>query len=165
VGAALFNRDDEYCALLKDTAKELGIEKRVRFTGARSDIAAVMHALDLLVINSSAEPFGLVAVEAMACGTPILAAASGGIPEIIEHGKTGWLVPPCDEQTLAAAIVSLSRQPGLRGLFAERGKNHVRSRFSAGRYLAELQAFYGPDKVISLTGRVDIRHAEAARVA
>jgi len=165
VGAALFNRDEEYCALLKRTAQELGIEERVRFTGARSDVTAVMQALDLLTINSSAEPFGLVAVEAMACGTPVLAAASGGIPEIIEHGKTGWLVPRCDEQTLAAAIVSLGCQPPLRRFLAEQGKNHVRSRFSAGRYLTELQAFYGPDEVRSLTGRLDIRHAEAAKVA
>jgi len=124
-----------------------------------------MHALDLLVINSSAEPFGLVAVEAMACGTPILAAASGGIPEIIEHGKTGWLVPPGDEQSLAAAIVSLSRQPALRGRLAEQGKNHVRSRFSADRYLEELQAFYSTDGVTGCSDKVEIRHAEAAKFA
>lgn len=165
VGAPLFNRDEEYAALLKRTARELGVAERVRFTGARSDVAAVMQALDLLVINSSAEPFGLVAVEAMACGTPILAAASGGIPEIIEHGKTGWLVPPCDEQTLAVAIVSLSRQPALRRHLAEQGKNHVRSRFSAERYLTELQAFYASDEVRSCSDRVDIRQAEAAKFA
>jgi glycosyltransferase involved in cell wall biosynthesis len=165
VGAPLFNRDEEYAALLKQTAQDLGIRKRVRFTGARSDVAAVMHALDLLVINSSAEPFGLVAVEAMACGTPILAAASGGIPEIIEHGKTGWLVPPCAEQPLAAAMVSLSRQPALRWHLAEQGGNHVRSRFSADRYLEELQAFYSSDEVSSCGDRVDIRHAEAAKFA
>lgn len=165
VGAPLFNRDEEYATLLKQTTRELGIGERVRFTGARSDVAAVMHALDLLVINSSAEPFGLVAVEAMACGTPILAAASGGIPEIIEHGNTGWLVPPCDEHTLAAAIVSLSRQPALRWHLAEQGGNHVRSRFSADRYLEELQAFYSSDEVRSCGDRVDIRHAEAAKFA
>jgi glycosyltransferase involved in cell wall biosynthesis len=165
VGAPLFNRDEEYAALLKQTAQELVIGESVRFTGARGDVGAVMQALDLLVINSSAEPFGLVAVEAMACGIPILAAASGGIPEIIEHDKTGWLVPPGDEQTLAAAIVSLSRQPALRGHLAEQGKSHVRSHFSADRYLDELQAFYSSDEVRSCSDRVEIRQAEAAKFA
>ncbi|MEK6279121.1 MAG: glycosyltransferase family 4 protein [Acidobacteriota bacterium] len=149
VGAPLFNRDEEYAELLKQTASELGIAGRVRLTGPRSDVPAIMRELDLLVVNSSAEPFGLVVVEAMACGTPILAAACGGIPEIIEHGKTGWLVPPRDEQTLAETIVSLSRQPALLGRLAEQGKTHVRSRFSADRYMSELQAFYGSNAVRS----------------
>ncbi len=165
VGAPLFNRDDEYAALLKQTAQELGIGERVKFTGARSDVGAVMQALDLLVINSSAEPFGLVAVEAMACGTPILAAASGGIPEIIEHGKTGWLVQPGDVLTLAAAMVSLSRQLALREHLAEQGKKHVGSRFSADRYLEELQAFYSSHGVTNCDDKINIRHPEAAKFA
>lgn len=142
VGAPLFNRDQEYLDLLKQTALELGIAGRVRMPGARSDIAAIMQALDLLVINSSTEPFGLVALESMACGTPVLATASGGIPEIIEHGKNGWLVPVGEAETLTAAIVSLSRAPALRAKLAQQGKNDVAARFSANRYLAELQAFY-----------------------
>lgn len=150
VGAPLFNRDEEYAALLKKTARELGMAERVRFTGARSDVPAVMQALDLLVINSSAEPFGLVAVEAMACGTPILATASGGIPEIIEHGRNGWLIPQGDEQALAGAVVHLTSQPQLTAELAERGGIHVASHFSAERYLSELQAFYCPSVKLKL---------------
>jgi glycosyltransferase involved in cell wall biosynthesis len=101
-----------------------------------------MQALDLLVINSSAEPFGLVALEAMACGTPVLATATGGLAEIIEHGKDGWLVPSGDEASLAAAIASLSRQPVLRATLVEEGKKTVASRFNAERYMTELQEFY-----------------------
>lgn len=141
-GAPLFNRDHEYEQLLKDTALQLGIEDRVRLLGARKDVAAVMQALDLLVINSSAEPFGLVALEAMACGTPVVAAACDGLAEIIEHGVNGWLVPTGDEETLVASIVSLSRQPGLRAQLAEQGKKDVASRFSSDRYVTELQALY-----------------------
>lgn len=150
VGAPLFNRDEQYAALLKTTAQELGIADRVLFTGARSDVAAVMQALDLLVINSSAEPFGLVAVEAMACGTPILAAASGGIPEIIAHGRNGWLVPRGDEQALARAVVHLFSHPGLMTQLAEQGETHVTSHFSAERYLSQLQAFYSTDEKLNL---------------
>lgn len=161
VGAPLFNRDEEYAALLKKTAQELGMAERVRFTGARSDVAAVMQALDLLVINSSAEPFGLVAVEAMACGTPILAAASGGIPEIIEHGRNGWLIPRGDEQALAGAVVHLTCQPALTAELAEQGEIHVASHFSAERYLSELQAFYCPSvklrlEPVAIEGRANL---------
>jgi glycosyltransferase involved in cell wall biosynthesis len=142
VGAPLFNRDDEYAQLLKETAAELGIAERVRMVGERRDVPAIMRALDLVVINSSIEPFGLVALEAMGYGTPILAAVSGGIPELIEHNKNGWLVPQGDEQVLAAAIVNLSRQPELRAQFAQQGKQHIAARFSVGRYMEELEAFY-----------------------
>ena len=151
VGAPLFNRDEGYAALLEKTARELGISERVVFTGPRSDVAAVMQALDLVVVNSTAEPFTLVALEAMACGTPILAAISGGIPELIDHGKNGWLVPQGDEQVLAAAIVHLGGQPAIRLSLAERGKRHMASQFSAERYLSELQAFYCtiPDRTLA----------------
>jgi len=77
VGAPLFNRDPEYFELLKKSARELGIESSIRMLGPRSDVAAIMQALDLLVINSSVEPFGLVALEAMACGTPVLGNGDG----------------------------------------------------------------------------------------
>lgn len=142
VGAPLFNRDEDYAKSIRQTIHELGIEGRVRLTGARSDISAVMQALDLLVVNSSVEPFGLVALEAMACDTPVLAAVSGGIPEIIEHGRTGWLIPQGDEEALAAAMLYLGREPAIRSKLAEQGKRHVASRFTAGRYLLELEAFY-----------------------
>jgi glycosyltransferase involved in cell wall biosynthesis len=142
VGASLFNRDHEYEQLLKGISRQLGIYDRVHFLGARDDVTAIMQALDLLVINSSAEPFGLVALEAMACGTPVVAAACDGLAEIIEQGVNGWLVTPGDEKTLADAIVSLSRRRALRAQLAAQGKKHVASRFSADGYIAELQAFY-----------------------
>jgi glycosyltransferase involved in cell wall biosynthesis len=142
VGAPLFNRDHEYEQRLRATARELGIAEHIRFLGARNDVAGVMQALDLLVVNSTSEPFGLVALEAMACGTPVVAAARDGLGEIIQHGEDGWLVPPGDEKALATAIVNLDRQPGLKAKMAEQGRKQVASRFSANRYLEELQAFY-----------------------
>jgi L-malate glycosyltransferase len=143
VGAPLFNRDHEYLELLKRTISELGIGKNARILGARSDIPAVMQALDLLIVNSTAEPFGLVIPEAMACGTPVLATAIDGIPEIVEHGETGWLVRPGNEDELSEAIVYLARRSELRETLAKRGRAHVRERFSLRRYLTELENFYG----------------------
>jgi glycosyltransferase involved in cell wall biosynthesis len=141
-GAPLFNRDHEYLKTLERTALELGIRDRVRMLGARNDIETIMQALDVLVVNSNVEPFGLVILEAMACGTPVLAAAVDGIPEIIEHDRNGWLVPPQDEGALAEAIIHLSRQPELRARLTEQGKQHVAAHFSAERFLTELQAYY-----------------------
>jgi glycosyltransferase involved in cell wall biosynthesis len=142
VGAPQFNREHEYQELLRQTTRELGIADRVRILGARSDVAAIMQALDLLVINSSMEAFCLVALEAMASGTPILAAATGGIPELIEHGENGWLLPRRDEQSLADAILELSRRPGLRAQFAEKGRQHATTHFSASHYIEQLEDFY-----------------------
>ena len=142
-GAPLFNRDDEYMKAVEHVAMDRGIRDRVRMLGARSDIGAIMQALDLLVVNSNAEPFGLVILEAMACGTPVLAAAVDGIPEIIEHQENGWLVPSRDEGALARAIIDLSRDPELRAQLAKQGRAHVAAHFSANRYLTDLQSFYG----------------------
>jgi glycosyltransferase involved in cell wall biosynthesis len=142
VGAPLFNRDHEYLELLKRTMAELGIGNKVRMLGAPSDIAAIMQALDLLVVNSRAEPFGLVILEAMTCGTPVLATAVDGIPEIIKHDENGWLMRPGDETMLTETMLHLSRQPELRARLAERGKQSVAARFSIGRYMTEIQTFY-----------------------
>jgi glycosyltransferase involved in cell wall biosynthesis len=142
VGAPLFNRDHEYERLLRDTSRQLGIDDRVRLLGARNDVGPIMQALDLLVISSSVEPFGLVAVEAMASGTPVLAAASDGLTEIIEHGIDGWLVPPGDEAALVAAILELSCGPELCARLAQAGKKKVAARFLVDRYMIELERFY-----------------------
>ena len=168
VGSSLFNRDHEYEQLLRETSRELGISDHVRLLGARNDVAVVMQALDLLVVNSSAEPFGLVALEAMACGTPVLAGACDGLTEIIEHGVNGWLVAPRDKEKLVNAIVSLSRHPTLRAQLAEQGKKHVASRFSAGRYLTELHAFYSSSvdsKSKAKTAESIVNPAEATKFA
>jgi glycosyltransferase involved in cell wall biosynthesis len=141
-GAPLFNRDHEYLEAVARTAIQLGIRNNVRILGARSDIGAIMQSLDLLIVNSKVEPFGLVILEAMACGTPILAVAVDGIPEIIEHDKNGWLVPAQAEAVLAPAIVDLCRQPELRARLATQGRQDVAADFSVDRYLTELQKFY-----------------------
>lgn len=142
VGAPLFNRDDDYARQLHETIRELDIADHVRLLGEREDVPAVMQALDLLVVNSTVEPFGLVVLEAMACGTPVLAAIAGGIPELIQHDQNGWLVRQGDQQVLTAAIVTLSRQPELRARLGRQGLKHLAKRFSAERYLKELESLY-----------------------
>jgi glycosyltransferase involved in cell wall biosynthesis len=142
VGAPLFNSDHEYLELLKQTSAELGITKNVRLLGARDDISTIMQGLDLLVVNSAAEPFGLVILEAMACGTPVLATAVDGIPEIIRHQENGWLVAARDERALLEALVHLQQRLLLRERLAEQARPEVAKRFSVERYMTDLQNFY-----------------------
>jgi glycosyltransferase involved in cell wall biosynthesis len=141
-GAAIFNRDCDYEELLRSTIPRLGISHRVRMLGARNDVPEIMRALDLLVVNSRREPFGLVACEAMAVGTPVLATACDGLPEIIDHRRNGWLVPFGDQQKLVEALAFLAERPEVRSKLAESAREDVGQRFALERYLNELQAFY-----------------------
>ena len=147
-GAPAFNQEYEYAELLKNEASDPDISNRVLMLGARDDVAAVMQALDLLVVNSSSEACCLVILEAMACGVPVLAARTGGTPELIEHGRDGWLVPLRDEDALATAIKKLIRQPDLRAQFAGEGRKRVTARFGLGRYIREIQNFYLANDVV-----------------
>ena len=141
-GAAIFNRDGEYEELLRSTAPRLGISNRVRMLGARKDVPEIMRALDLLVVNSRREPFGLVACEAMAVGTPVLATACDGLREIIDHRRNGWLVPFGDQPKLVEALAFLAERPELRSTLAGVAREDVAQRFALERYMNELQAFY-----------------------
>ena len=123
VGAPLFNRDHEYLELLKRTSCGVGNQPTRYGCWERAAISArSCKALDLLVVNSSAEPFGLVILEAMACGTPVLAAAVDGIPEIIDTRENGWLVPARDERALAEAMVHLHQRPSFVSGWREQAK-------------------------------------------
>lgn len=164
VGAALFNRNGDYAQRLEDASKAHGVGDRVRMLGARRDIGAIMQTLDLLVVNSTAEPFGLVILEAMACGTPVLATAVDGIPEIVEHGTNGWLVPSNNKRMLVQAITHLSRNPELRVRLAAAGREHVAANFTFDRFLNELEGFYEEiDKARSVATPENMVSAVATR--
>ena len=111
VGDALFG-EDAYVDQLHQQVEQLGLSDRVQFLGFRSDIPQLMTMCDLVAHTSTApEPFGRVIIEAMLCGTPIVAAAAGGVVELIEQGKTGWLSPPGDALKLAEIIQHCQSQP------------------------------------------------------
>jgi glycosyltransferase involved in cell wall biosynthesis len=142
VGEALFNRDFEYADLLRATAKARGISDRVFFLGQREDIPELTRAFDLAIVNSKAEPFGLTVVEAMASGTPVLATAVDGIQEIVEHGETGWLVSPEDQQELVEGLELLLADKNLRSQLSASALTAVRSRFAAGAFSKRIEKFY-----------------------
>ncbi len=86
---------------------EMGLDDKVRFLGRQDEIAQVISLADLLLLPSEKESFGLVALEAMACGVPTIGSQTGGIPELIEHGKTGFIAPIGDTETMANYAIKL----------------------------------------------------------
>ncbi|MEA2538331.1 MAG: hypothetical protein QOF11_2565 [Chloroflexota bacterium] len=128
--------------VLEALAVELGIADRVVFTGRRDDVPAVTAALDVAVLPSYREALGLSVLEAMALSRPVVASEVGGIPEMIEDGITGLLVPPHDPAALAAAIVRLLRDHPLADTLGRAGHDLVHDRFCIERMVAAVEQIY-----------------------
>ena len=129
VGEALFG-EQAYRDQLHQQVKTAGLSNRVHWLGFRADIPQLMAVCDLVVHTSTApEPFGRVVVEAMLSGRPVIAAAAGGVTELIEHGQTGWLSPPADPHALAARIMTCRNQPDQAIPIAYRAQRQARQRF------------------------------------
>ncbi|MCU0537676.1 MAG: glycosyltransferase family 4 protein [Hydrococcus sp. Prado102] len=129
VGDALFG-EKRYVEQLHQKVVELGLSKRVQFFGFRGEVAPLMAVCDLIAHTSTApEPFGRVIVEAMLCGRPVVASAAGGAIELIETGKTGWLVEPGNVEELADAIAICYQHPMLAQIIAQHAQKQARERF------------------------------------
>jgi len=127
---------------LEAEAASLGISDRVVFTGRREDVPAVTAALDVSVLPSYREAQGLSVLEAMALGRPVVASRVGGIPEMIEDGVSGLLVPPNDREALASAIVRLLADHPFADMIARRGHDLVHDRFCVELMVNSIEAVY-----------------------
>jgi glycosyltransferase involved in cell wall biosynthesis len=127
---------------LRQIARDQGVEHHVVFTGRRDDIPAVTAAFDVAVLPSYREAQGLTILEAMALSRPVVASNVGGIPEMIEDGVTGLLVPPQDPPALAAAIVRLLRDHPLADILGRAGHDVVHDRFCVQLMVNAIQGLY-----------------------
>ena len=127
---------------LKTLARDLGVAEHVIFTGHRADMPALIAASDVFAMASDEEPFGLVFAEAMAMKKPVVALANGGTPEVVDHGKSGLLSAPGDQESLAANLRVLLRDPELRARMGEYGRSQVEARFTAARMAADIGLVY-----------------------
>lgn len=127
---------------LEAQTEELGIVDRVVFAGRREDVPAVTAALDVAVLPSYREAQGLSVLEAMALSRPVVASRVGGIPEMIEDGVTGLMVPPNDPPALAAAIGRLLSDHPFADMIARRGHELVHERFCVELMIAAVEAIY-----------------------
>jgi glycogen(starch) synthase len=128
---------------LRRLAEELGIAARVIFTGRvnRARTAALFAGCALFVLPSRYEPFGIVNLEAMASGKAVIATRVGGVPEIVRHGETGWLVPREDPAELGAAIAQLLADAPLRQRL-ERAGREVAAQHDWAHLAGEYEAIY-----------------------
>jgi glycosyltransferase involved in cell wall biosynthesis len=141
-GKPIFNNDDEYLALLHREVDRFGLAESVHFLGQRQDASEVIGALDICVLNSKTEPFGLTLIEAMAMGTAVVATDCGGPSEIVRHGVDGEIVGVGDRDALISAIVRLGNDAGLRQAYAASASERVGREYSLERYIARWCGVY-----------------------
>jgi glycosyltransferase involved in cell wall biosynthesis len=137
--------DGEQRSELEELVHSLGIAAHVLFLGDRSDVAQVLRACHVFCHAAPFEPFGIVAIEAMAVGLPVVVPNSGGIRETVEHGVNGLLYPALNHQALGQVMVTFSMEAALRESMGMAGTKIVRERFSVQRYVSDLYRAYGVD--------------------
>jgi len=113
-------------------ARRLDVDDRVQLLGAvaRSDVPALLRSADLVACVPWYEPFGIVALEAMACGIPVVGSAVGGLLDTVQHGRTGLLVSPRDPRAIAAAAARLLGNPSLCAHMGAEGAARVRQEYT-----------------------------------
>lgn len=134
--------DGELRPALERQAAHLGLHDSVTFTGRREDVPRIMLALDVLAMPSLWEGFGLVLLEAMAVGRPVVASRVSAIPEIVVEGETGLLVPPKDAESLSRALLALLRDPARAREMGQRGRQRLERQFGVARMVEQIQAVY-----------------------
>lgn len=134
--------DDRYRNVLASAGDRYGLKGRVHFCGYVPEAAQLVRELDIQVVASRAEPFGLATLEAMASGVPVVATATGGSPELMRDGVEGFLVPPGGVEALADRLARLLASPQLRRECGQRGRLRFEQHFSLPRMLDETATVY-----------------------
>jgi glycosyltransferase involved in cell wall biosynthesis len=129
-------------AALEKQARDLGLGDRVAFLGQRDDVISLMAESGLLVHGARWEGFGLVLLEAMAAGTPVVATRVGGVAEVVADGETGLLVAPEDSAALAAGVSALLRDPARAHAMGAAGRRRLEADFAPERMAAETAEIY-----------------------
>lgn len=123
-------------------AHRKGIQDRVHFLGKQSNVSEILPLADLLLMPSEQESFGLVALEAMACRVPTIATRVGGVPELIEDGVDGRLLPVGDVDAMAQAAIELLSDADRYNTMADAARRTAQSRYCASKILPLYEGFY-----------------------
>lgn len=148
-----FHRNEPYTQVLRSILIQEKLFCKTKWLGLRFNVQDFMSAFDLCVVPSIEEPLGLVAIEAMAAGTPVVASDVGGLPEIVSHEVNGLLVKPRDPSALSSSVIRLAQDHNLRGRLGIHGKAMMHNRFDPASLTNQVVAIY--DRVVS-------RHRAAA---
>lgn len=145
VGDNTFNVPEEELLKYRLQEQVLGdslLRGHVHFTGFRDDIPAILSLSDVVVCASAFESFGMVNIEAMACGTPVVSTNVGGPAETVLDGKTGFLVPPHRPSEIADRVCRLLADPLLRGRMGQQARQWVAAQFSLRGYVERIEILY-----------------------
>ncbi len=143
VGGASGQEGDGEVALLHDLIDELGVRDQVRFVPPQPHhiLSTYYRAADVVIVPSRSESFGLVALEASACGIPVVAAAVGGLLTLVDHGETGYLVPSRDPALFAHYVREIIDHPAHAAALGRRGADRA-ARYTWGFAAARLRRLY-----------------------
>lgn len=142
---------------LEGRAKDLGLARQIHFLGLRTDIPEVLGAMDVFVLSSDYEGNPLSVIEAMAAGLPIVSTAAGGVPDLFESGKEGFLVQPGDVQGLSNAMASLLGNPEARQSLGMAAARRARENFDVSTMVQAYERVY--EDLVERSHRVDIQSA------
>lgn len=123
-------------------AQRLGVRDRILVLGNQEQVVPVLSAADVMLLPSQQESFGLAALEAMACGVPVVASRTGGLPEVIIDGETGFLCPVGDVEAMAERVLQLLTDDALYRQLQYAGAARVRQHFCASRVVPQYEALY-----------------------
>ena len=123
-------------------ARRLGLADRVRFLGVYENIAELVARADVFLLPSELESFGLSALEAQACAVPVVGSDAGGLPEVVKHTETGFLLPVGDVEGMAARTLEILKDDELRREMGEAGRRRVESLFGAERVVSQYERAY-----------------------
>ena len=124
-------------------ARELGISELIDTVGAQEEVVPLLSVSDIFLLPSALESFGLAALEAMACEVPVVASRVGGLPEVIEHGVSGFLHPPDAIDEMAQSAIDLLSNPVRHAQVAKAACQRVRVHFCAERVVPMYEECYG----------------------
>lgn len=127
---------------LKQMVADKGLEKNVVFTGFIKDVEPIYNIFDVNMITSKSEALCLSLIEGMSLGKPMIGTAVGGVPELIQDGQTGILVPPAQSESLAAAILKLAESKELRSSMGNKARELMKEKFAADKMAEEINKLY-----------------------
>ena len=137
-----FARDEAYVKKLRSMLIKQRLYRRVKWCGLRSNIEDFMSAFQITVVPSVEEPLGLVALESLAAGTPVVATNTGGLPEIVDHDRSGLIVSPKNPDALADAIIELAGDAKQREVMGQFGRQFVFQEFDPEYLTQQVEQVY-----------------------
>jgi N-acetyl-alpha-D-glucosaminyl L-malate synthase BshA len=126
----------------RELVKELRLADHVHFLGEQDYLESILAVSDLLLLPSEQESFGLVALEAASCGVPVVGSRVGGLPEVVLHGETGYLIPVGEIREMAETAVRLLSNPEEHRLMSERARKRARDHFEASAIIPQYERLY-----------------------